>query len=162
MLFGVICLLYFERTPFTDLSSACNLISISLILLSAEIKVSRIENEPHHEKTKFCICKTKEQISFAITAKLISAFVFATRIVQFLYFINPKFPASSHLLCLYSSVYVGPVMKLHCWFSHDATKIMIKNAQYYFNIFFVHSGTFCFSILFHFIVPVFQFCFVLY
>ena len=35
-------------------------------------------------------------------AKLISAFVIATRIVQFLYFLNPKFQASNHLLCLYS------------------------------------------------------------
>ena len=31
------------------------------------------------------------QISFAVTAKLISAFVFATRIVQSLYFLNMKF-----------------------------------------------------------------------
>ena len=30
-----------------------------------------------------------------VTAKLISAFVFATRIVQSLYFLNPKFQASS-------------------------------------------------------------------
>ena len=37
----------------------------------------------------------------AVTAKLINAFVFATRIVQFPYFLNPKFPACSHLFCLY-------------------------------------------------------------
>ena len=37
------------------------------------------------------------QISFAVTVKLISAFVFTTRIVQFLYFLNPKFQASKHL-----------------------------------------------------------------
>ena len=42
--------------------------------------------------------KTKAQISFAVTANLISAFVFATRIVQFLYFLKPKFPASNLLL----------------------------------------------------------------
>ena len=30
-----------------------------------------------------------------VTAQLISAFVFATRIVQFLFFLNPKFQASS-------------------------------------------------------------------
>ena len=29
-----------------------------------------------------------------------------------------KFKISSHLLCLYSSVYVGPFQKQHCWFSH--------------------------------------------
>ena len=43
--------------------------------------------------------KTKAQISFAVTAKLISAFVFASRIVQLLSFLNPKFQVSGHLLC---------------------------------------------------------------
>ena len=51
------------------------------------------------------------QISFAVTAKLISAFVFATRIVQSFYFLNPKFQASSHLVWLYSPVCVGPGRK---------------------------------------------------
>ena len=62
-------------------------------------------------KPAFCICETKTQISFAVTAKLISAFVFATRIVQSLYFIYTKFPASSYLLWLYSPVCVGPGRK---------------------------------------------------
>ena len=36
-------------------------------------------NEPRHEKNKhFAYAKTKAQISFAVTAKLISAFVLAT------------------------------------------------------------------------------------
>ena len=55
--------------------------------------------------------KTKTQISFVVTAKLISVFVFATKIVQSLYFLNPKFQASSHLLWLYSPVCVGPGRK---------------------------------------------------
>ena len=47
-------------------------------------------------KPDFCIyAKTKKQISGAVTAQLISAFVFATRIVQSivqsLYFLNPKY-----------------------------------------------------------------------
>ena len=46
----------------------------------------------------FAYAKTKAQISFAVAGKLISAFVFATRIVQFVYFLHPKFPASNHLL----------------------------------------------------------------
>ena len=62
-------------------------------------------------KPAFCICKTKTHISFAITAQLISAFVFAIRIVQSLYYLNPKFQASSHLLWLYSPVCVGPGRK---------------------------------------------------
>ena len=33
-----------------------------------------------------------------VADQLIGAFVFATGILQFLYFINPNFPASSHLL----------------------------------------------------------------
>ena len=83
------------------------------------------------------------QISFAVTAKLISAFVFATQIVQFLLYLTPKFQASSLLLCLYSSVCVGPVRKPHCWFSNEAahfqfvlqlgwsgaTKGKLKNAE---------------------------------
>ena len=64
--------------------------------------------------------KTKAQISFAVTAKPISTFVFATRIVQFLFYLNPKFQASSSFLCLYRPVCVGPGRKPHCWFSHEA------------------------------------------
>ena len=61
--------------------------------------------ELRHKKTVFAYAKTKTQISLAV------AFVFATRIVQFLYFLNLKFQASSHLLWLYSPVCVGPGRK---------------------------------------------------
>ena len=37
--------------------------------------------------------------------------------------LNPKFPASIHLLCLYSSVCVGPVRNPNCWFSHAQAQI---------------------------------------
>ena len=60
------------------------------------------------ENRLFAYAKTKTQISVAVTAKLISAFVFAIRIVQSLYYLNSKFQASSHLLWLYSPVCVGP------------------------------------------------------
>ena len=63
------------------------------------------------ENRPFAYTKTKTQISFAVTAKLISAFVFAILIVQSLYFLNPKFQVSSHLLWLYRSVCVRPVQK---------------------------------------------------
>ena len=75
------------------------------------------------ENQQSAFAKTKTQISFAVTAKLISAFVFATRIVHFLFFLNPKFQASSLLLCLYSPVCVGPGRKPHCWFSHEVTQL---------------------------------------
>ena len=84
-----------------------------------------LPNESRCEKTVFfAYAKTKTQISFAVTTKLISAFVFATRIVQSLYFLNPKFQASSHLLSLYSLVCVGPGRKQECWFSHDAAHFL--------------------------------------
>ena len=69
-------------------------------------------NEPRREKTGFLhMRKTKAQISFAVTVKLISTFVFTTQMVQSLYFLNPKFQASRHLLWLYSPVCVGPGRK---------------------------------------------------
>ena len=77
------------------------------------------------ENQQSALAKTKAQISFAVTAKLISAFVFATRIVQFLFYLNPKFQDASSHLCLYSSVYVEPVRKPHCWFSHEAARIFL-------------------------------------
>ena len=50
--------------------------------------------EPRHEKN----AKTKAQISCAVTAQLISAFDFATRIVHFLMYLYPNFQDSSFLL----------------------------------------------------------------
>ena len=56
-------------------------------------------------KPAFCICKNKDN------QKLISAFIFATRIVQSLFFLNPKFQASRHILWLCSPVCVAPARK---------------------------------------------------
>ena len=39
-------------------------------------------------------------------------------------YLNPKFQASSLLLCLYRSVCVGPGRKPHCWFSHEAAQLL--------------------------------------
>ena len=55
--------------------------------------------------------KLKAQISCAVTAQLISAFVMATWIVQILFYLNPKFQASSLLLLLYRLVCVAPGRK---------------------------------------------------
>ena len=59
------------------------------------------------KKAFFCICENKD----AVTAKLISTFVFATRLERFIYFLNSKFQASFHLLWLNSPAYVGPGLK---------------------------------------------------
>ena len=58
-------------------------------------------------KLDFCICKNKDADQLRGNAKLISAFVFATRIVH----LNLKFQASSYLLWLYSPVCVRPGRK---------------------------------------------------
>ena len=62
------------------------------------------------EKPTICIGENK------------GAFVFATRIVQFLLYLTPKFQASTSFWCLYRPVCVGPVRKPHCWFSHEAAQ----------------------------------------
>ena len=59
--------------------------------------------EPPHGKTNNLIGETKG----TVTAKLISAFVFATRIVQFLFYFNPKFQASSSCTGRFVSDLVG-------------------------------------------------------
>ena len=73
--------------------------------------------EPPHGKTNNLHMRKQRRRS--VTAKLISAFVFATWIVQSLFYLYPKFQASSTFLCLCILVCVGPVRKPHCWFSHE-------------------------------------------
>ena len=77
-----------------------------LLLLEAQIKYLNKSQQPHFAQNKytneprhqiFTYAKTKTQISCAVTVQ-ISAFVFATRIIQSLLFLNPKFQASSHVL----------------------------------------------------------------
>ena len=74
------------------------------------VLTAALTNEPPHGKTNN-LHKTKAPISFAVTAKLISAFVFATRIIKFLLYLYRKFHASSHPLRLHRPVYVGPGRK---------------------------------------------------
>ena len=52
------------------------------------------DNEPRHEKTGFLHMQKQRRRSASHTVKLISAFVFATLIVQSLYFLHPKCQAS--------------------------------------------------------------------
>ena len=61
-------------------------------------------------KPTICIGEKKTQISFVVTSKLISAFVFTTRRVQSLFILNPEFQASSCLLWLYSPVFKNHIV----------------------------------------------------
>ena len=60
-------------------------------------------------KPAFCICENKDADQLHSNC---CAFVFAIRIVPSLYFLNPKFQASSHLVWLHSPVCVEPGRKL--------------------------------------------------
>ena len=60
--------------------------------------------------------KTNWQISGALTAQLINIPVFATQIVQSLFYLYPKFQASTFLMGLYRPVCNGPGQD----FSHAA------------------------------------------
>ena len=79
-----------------------------LSLTLADFKMSHVMKK----KRVFAYAKTKRQIrcavnSCAVTAQLISIFVFATQIVQSLFFLlNPKCQVSSILLWLYMPVCV--------------------------------------------------------
>ena len=74
-------------------------------------------------KPVFAYAKTKAQISFAVTAKLISDFVFATQMVHSLYFLNPKFQASRYLLWLHSPFVSDLVGNPEDRFSHNEAQI---------------------------------------
>ena len=98
--------------------------------------------EPRREKTGVLhYAKTKTQISFAVTAKLISAFLFTTRIVQSLYLLNPKFQASMHFCdCTARFVWdlVGnPENRFSCNEAHIQKNILIHCYLYYFVIYLV-------------------------
>ena len=80
--------------------------------------------EPRPEKTGFCICKNK-------TAKLISAFVSVIRIVNSLYYLHPKFQATSDLLWLYRPACVGPGRK-------PRRPVFSQRGSIYFNS--LHTG----------------------
>ena len=79
--------------------------------------VSRVMRKP-----AFYICKN-QHFTYA-NREADQRLCFATQI----YFINPKFQASNHLLKLYSLVCVGPGRKPERWFSHDAAH-MISSAD---------------------------------
>ena len=115
MLTQCFCLNHYCQIAFcqNSIRSACVVDNCSFIV--------KLLYEPRYEKTGFLhMRKQKAQISYAVTAQLISAFVFATWIEQSLYFRNPKFRASSHLQWLHSLVRVRPGWNPYCWFSDVA------------------------------------------
>ena len=73
-------------------------------------------------KTDFCLCEDKGADQLCSICEADQRLCLRYRdILQFLYFLDPKFPACSHLLCFkYSTArFVGLVLKRQCCFSHD-------------------------------------------
>ena len=72
--------------------------------------------EPRQEKTVFCICGNRSADQ---------RFCFRY-IVQSLYFLNPKFKASSHIMWLYIPVWSDRTGNPEYMFSHNAAQIILK------------------------------------
>ena len=62
-------------------------------------------------KPAFCIDENKDADQLRGNREADQRLFFATRILQSLFFLNPKFQTSSHLLWLHSPVCVGPCRK---------------------------------------------------
>ena len=62
-------------------------------------------------KPAFCTCENKDADQLCGNREADNAFVFATRIVQSLFLLIPKFQVSGDLLWLHSPVFVGPGRK---------------------------------------------------
>ena len=72
-----------------------------------------------------CIGENKDADQLRGNREADHAFVFATRIVHLLFFLNPKFQASSLFHILHRPVCVRPGRKPHCWFSHEVAHLFI-------------------------------------
>ena len=80
-------------------------------------------------KPTICIIENKGADQLRSNCEADQPLGFATRIVQFLPYLTPKFQVSSLLLKLYRPVCVRPVRKPHCWFSHEAAQIIEKSLE---------------------------------
>ena len=93
-------------------------------------------------KPTICICKNKgaDQLRGNREADQRLSFRYSDMIVQFLFYLNPKFQASSSFLCLYRPVCVGPVRKPHCWFSHEVAHCSLHGFQHIDGIMSVYGN----------------------
>ena len=86
-------------------------------------------------KQTICICENKDPDQLRGNREADQRlFVFATWIVHFLFFLNPKFQASSLLLLLHSPACVRPGQNPNCWFSQAQAHISYAN-HFYIKVF---------------------------
>ena len=90
-------------------------------------------------KSTICIGKNKGADQLRSNCEADQRLCFCYHVLQFLFFLSPKFPASSHLMCLYRPVCVGPGWKPNCWFSHAQAHILLLRLGYF--IFTCHPPT---------------------
>ena len=81
-------------------------------------------------KPFFAYAKTKTQISCTVTAQLI----FATRIIKSLYFLIPKFQASSHLYVCTAWFVSDMVGNPEDWFSHNKAHMSYIARKHVFRV----------------------------
>ena len=83
------------------------------------INMSRVMRKP-----TLCLCENKDADQLRGNREADQRLCFRY-LVQYLFFLNTKFQASSHLQWLYSLVCFRPGQNPHCWFSHVAAHIHI-------------------------------------
>ena len=116
-----------NRNTIQVYKTSCTHLELKKMVRSVHYEGPLGKYEPRCEKIGFFA----SQISCAVTAQLISAFVFAIRIVQSLYYLNPKFQASSHLLWLYSLVCVADLVGNPAdRFSHNEAYMVQRHPTY--------------------------------
>ena len=93
-------------------------------------------------KPAFRICENKDADQLRGNGEADQCLCFATRIVPFLYFINPKFQASSHLLCDCTAQFVSDLVgNPEDQFSHNEAQIMYSfcRRQVYYRIEYIDT-----------------------
>ena len=110
-------------------------------------------------KPAFCICENKDADQLRGNREADQRLCFAIRTIQFLYYLNPKFQASSHLLWLYSPVCVRPGRKpRRPVFSERGSYVAGLCSLYHDNRPLFQFVTICTCIMFRLRGPMFKFC----
>ena len=119
--------------PVQSMNAKLRYFSSSVKALRLTSYFNKIPYEPRYEKTGFLHMRKQRRRSasrlrFAVTAKLISAFVFAAWIVQSHFYLNPNFQALSlAIFCDCTARFVSDLVgNPEDRFSHNESQIIIN------------------------------------
>ena len=108
-----------------DLEEQSDLLGLICLLFQLSLSV---------RKPAFCICENKDADQLCVHAKLISAFVFATWIVQYLLFLNTNFKPLA-IFCDYTARFVSDLVRNpEDRFSHNEAQLQFYRALLYSRI----------------------------